>query len=124
MAELTDSSLLGRLRARFPESSGRSLRQWLAAARVRVDGAVVRDGRAPVGPELGHPIVGDRVHGSRRDPLRRLCLHATGLGFVHPATGTPVRFDSPPPAWGKTPASSSPRRVVDPGTFRSPSTRP
>jgi len=47
--------------------------------------------------ELGHPIVGDREHGSRRSPIRRLCLHATRLGFVHPGTGEPVRFDSAPP---------------------------
>ena len=33
--------------------------------------------------ELGHPIVGDRAYGSRRDPLRRVCLHATRLGFTH-----------------------------------------
>jgi 23S rRNA pseudouridine1911/1915/1917 synthase len=46
---------------------------------------------------LGHPIVGDRAFGSRRDPLRRLCLHATRLGFVHPAGGHVV-FDSAPPA--------------------------
>lgn len=45
---------------------------------------------------LGHPVVGDRAHGARRDPLRRLCLHATRLGFVHP-DGTPRRFESPPP---------------------------
>jgi 23S rRNA pseudouridine1911/1915/1917 synthase len=48
--------------------------------------------------ELGHPVVGDRDHGSRRSPIRRLCLHATRLGFVHPGTGEPVRFDSGPPA--------------------------
>jgi 23S rRNA pseudouridine1911/1915/1917 synthase len=42
---------------------------------------------------LGHPVVGDRSHGSRRDPLRRLCLHATRLGFVHP-NGRRVAFDS------------------------------
>lgn len=45
---------------------------------------------------LGHPIVGDRAHGSRRDPLRRLGLHATRLGFVHPGGGRVV-FESPPP---------------------------
>src|SRR5262249_37733667 len=33
---------------------------------------------------LGHPIVGDRAYGSRHDPLRRVCLHATRLGFDHP----------------------------------------
>jgi 23S rRNA pseudouridine1911/1915/1917 synthase len=45
---------------------------------------------------LGHPIVGDRAHGSRRDPLGRVCLHATRLGFVHPS-GRRVVFESPPP---------------------------
>jgi 23S rRNA pseudouridine1911/1915/1917 synthase len=33
--------------------------------------------------ELGHPIVGDRASGARHDPVRRLCLHATRLGFTH-----------------------------------------
>jgi 23S rRNA pseudouridine1911/1915/1917 synthase len=45
---------------------------------------------------LGHPIVGDEAYGSRRDPLRRLCLHATRLSFVHP-DGRRVTFESPPP---------------------------
>jgi 23S rRNA pseudouridine1911/1915/1917 synthase len=44
---------------------------------------------------LGHPIVGDTEHGGRR--AGRLRLHATRLGFVHPATNRHVRFDSPPP---------------------------
>ena len=47
--------------------------------------------------KLGHPVVGDGRHGARRDPLRRLCLHATRLGFRHPDTGAPVQFDSVPP---------------------------
>ena len=47
---------------------------------------------------LGHPIAGDTLHGSTRNPLRRLCLHATRLGFVHPSTGAAMRFESPPPA--------------------------
>ena len=46
---------------------------------------------------IGHPVVGDTTHGSRRDPLGRVCLHASVLGFVHPATREPVRFESPPP---------------------------
>ena len=45
---------------------------------------------------MGHPVVGDRDHGSRRDPLRRVCLHATRLGLLHPR-GHRVTFDSPPP---------------------------
>mgnify|MGYP001592971073 FL=1 len=44
----------------------------------------------------GHPIVGDRVYGSRLDPLRRVCLHATRLAFVHPRGGR-VAFESPMP---------------------------
>ena len=49
---------------------------------------------------IGHPIVGDREHGGPSGPFRRLCLHAKRLGFVHPTTGTPMRFDSAAPeAW-------------------------
>ena len=47
--------------------------------------------------ELGHPIVGDARHGGTRDPIRRLCLHASALGFVHPETRAPLRFRSPAP---------------------------
>ena len=49
---------------------------------------------------IGHPIVGDREHGGPSGPFRRLCLHAKRLGFVHPTTGKPMRFDSAAPeAW-------------------------
>jgi len=49
---------------------------------------------------IGHPIVGDREHGGPSGPFRRLCLHAKRLGFVHPITGKPIRFDSAAPeAW-------------------------
>ena len=49
---------------------------------------------------IGHPIVGDREHGGPSGPFRRLCLHARRLGFVHPTTGKPMRFDSAAPeAW-------------------------
>ncbi|OQY68070.1 MAG: hypothetical protein B6D46_04185 [Polyangiaceae bacterium UTPRO1] len=47
---------------------------------------------------LGHPVVGDRTYQAATDPVRRLCLHATALGFVHPDTGKPVRYESPVPA--------------------------
>jgi RluA family pseudouridine synthase len=53
---------------------------------------------------VGHPIAGDREYGCRADPLRRLALHATRLGFVHPRGGR-VTFESPPPpAFGRLPA--------------------
>jgi 23S rRNA pseudouridine1911/1915/1917 synthase len=48
--------------------------------------------------EIGHPIVGDPIHGSRRNPLGRLGLHATRLQLVHPASGARVVFHSPVPA--------------------------
>jgi 23S rRNA pseudouridine1911/1915/1917 synthase len=54
--------------------------------------------------ELGHPIVGDLVYGSRSNPLRRLCLHATRLAFRHPGRGDRVEFASPaPPAFRRLP---------------------
>jgi len=59
---------------------------------------------------LGHPIVGDRAYGSRRDPLGRVCLHATRLGFVHP-DGRRVVFESPPPSRFRLPRVGRPRRA-------------
>jgi 23S rRNA pseudouridine1911/1915/1917 synthase len=51
--------------------------------------------------ELGHPIVGDRAYGAGHDPARRVCLHATRLGFTHPR-GDTVTFESPaPPAFAR-----------------------
>ncbi len=47
---------------------------------------------------LGHPVVGDRTYHAATDPIRRLCLHATTLAFVHPGTGARVRYESPVPA--------------------------
>lgn len=37
--------------------------------------------------ELGFPLAGDADHGAQTDPLNRLCLHATKLGFDHPTSG-------------------------------------
>jgi 23S rRNA pseudouridine1911/1915/1917 synthase len=58
--------------------------------------------------EIGHPVAGDLEaartagvragrFGGRARGRRRLLLHAMRLSFVHPATGAPVRFESPPP---------------------------
>jgi 23S rRNA pseudouridine1911/1915/1917 synthase len=46
---------------------------------------------------IGHPVVGDAVYGGRRASLAldRPFLHAGGLGFDHPVTGTPLAFDEP-----------------------------
>ncbi len=45
---------------------------------------------------IGHPVVGDKIYGGIRDPLRasRLFLHAEELAFSHPITGESQRFES------------------------------
>lgn len=36
---------------------------------------------------INHSIVGDKKYGNKKtDPLRRLCLHANYLSFIHPVT--------------------------------------
>jgi 23S rRNA pseudouridine1911/1915/1917 synthase len=47
----------------------------------------------------GHPVLGDPRYGRSRShhdrwPDSRIALHALSLGFVHPATGKPMRFES------------------------------
>jgi 23S rRNA pseudouridine1911/1915/1917 synthase len=50
----------------------------------------------------GHPVLGDPRYGRHKTmherwPKNRLALHAISLGFEHPATGQPMRFESPLP---------------------------
>ena len=56
--------------------------------------------------DAGFPLLGDPLYGRRaRDPqvravaeaLGRQALHAEVLGFAHPITGQPLRFESEPP---------------------------
>ena len=61
---------------------------------------------------IGHPVVGDKVYGGRREKTltvhgRRLTvgvkaerqlLHAWKLGFFHPKTNEWMEFDAPLPA--------------------------
>lgn len=44
----------------------------------------------------GHPVLGDPVYGRGRYPhgLSRQFLHAHRLGFIHPATGEEMQFES------------------------------
>lgn len=48
---------------------------------------------------IGHPIVGDRVYGFRKQrlPLPRQFLHAARIAFTLPGSGQPVEFTSPLP---------------------------
>jgi 23S rRNA pseudouridine1911/1915/1917 synthase len=52
--------------------------------------------------EAGHPIVGERVYIRRHEgeliTAPRPMLHAAELGFVHPARGDTMKFESPLPA--------------------------
>lgn len=53
--------------------------------------------------EAGHPVLGDERYrpdqsAHRRWPHARLALHARLLGFTHPATHQPLRFEAPLPA--------------------------
>ena len=45
---------------------------------------------------IGHPVAGDPVYGPKKciTSLNGQCLHARLLGFVHPATGEYMEFDS------------------------------
>ena len=51
---------------------------------------------------LGHPVVGDKLYGSKM-AAGRMCLHALKLGFFHPVTEKwiefedPITFPAPPP---------------------------
>lgn len=47
--------------------------------------------------EQGYPIVGDKKYGATTDPIKRLCLHAASLAFIHPVTGKSMNFSSPIP---------------------------
>jgi 23S rRNA pseudouridine1911/1915/1917 synthase len=51
---------------------------------------------------IGHPVLGDRQHGGELERHfeprpARLMLHARVLGFVHPHTKQPVRFEASAP---------------------------
>nr|WP_132746175.1 RluA family pseudouridine synthase [Scopulibacillus darangshiensis] len=44
--------------------------------------------------DLGHPIVGDKKYGSKKNVIGRLGLHAQVLAFKHPITGKHLRFET------------------------------
>jgi len=46
---------------------------------------------------IGHPIVGDSLHGAETNPFSRICLHATSLEFLHPETDEPMRVEAKHP---------------------------
>lgn len=105
----------GTLRSRLREDAGRRVREakrpedgreaitrYRVLARgtqtTRVELRLTTGRRGQIRAQLaamGHPIVGDAAYGSTRDPLRRMCLHATRLGFID--DGEARVFESPVP---------------------------
>jgi len=52
---------------------------------------------------MGHPVTGDAKYGAKRNPMKRLGLHAAELTFVHPVTRQTHSFKTAvPPAFIKT----------------------
>ena len=48
--------------------------------------------------EAGHPVIADRVYGTASPDIARLALHATELGFAHPATQALLHWTTPMPS--------------------------
>lgn len=47
--------------------------------------------------EAGFPVAGDEKYGATSNPIKRLCLHAHLLDFIHPITKKEMHFTSPIP---------------------------
>lgn len=64
--------------------------------------------------ERGHPVAGDRRYGAPADPIKRLALHASELGFRHPGTGQSMRYiaDAPAPFYLAVGATPPPPRAA------------
>ncbi|HYB69600.1 MAG TPA: RluA family pseudouridine synthase [Candidatus Bathyarchaeia archaeon] len=78
-------TLLERLRARYPEASGRSFKQWLAAGRVEVNGRPCRDGRLVLGSADTVAIAVRRPAARFPAPLTLIHEDETLLVFVKPS---------------------------------------
>jgi len=44
--------------------------------------------------DIGHSIVGDKKYGGTKNPIRRMCLHATYLSFKHPKTNKLIEINN------------------------------
>jgi 23S rRNA pseudouridine1911/1915/1917 synthase len=47
---------------------------------------------------IGHPVAGDAKYDAKTNPLKRVCLHAATLQFVHPKSGKMMKFEVPVPS--------------------------
>ena len=46
---------------------------------------------------IGHPIIGDKKYGSTKNPLRRICLHASKLVLTNPMNKQTYTFEAKTP---------------------------
>ena len=44
--------------------------------------------------DINHSIVGDKKYGIKHNPLKRLCLHAYSIEFIHPITNELIKLES------------------------------
>lgn len=47
---------------------------------------------------INHPIIGDKKYGATKNPLRRMCLHASVLEIIHPITKKKLEFVAKTPS--------------------------
>ena len=47
--------------------------------------------------DMGNAIVGDKKYGAKQNPIRRLCLHANVLEFIHPLKKKKMYFETDVP---------------------------
>lgn len=43
--------------------------------------------------EIGNSIVGDKKYGIKKDPIKRMALHANYISFIHPITNQKIEID-------------------------------
>jgi len=64
---------------------------------------------------IGHRVVGDVEHGSTRDDVRQVALHAEEIRFRHPGTGLTEKYRCPPPAsFYRAVGAEPPAHAVEP----------
>lgn len=95
--QVTSRGTLGDLEESLAESSAEAS---MAISRVELTPRTGRSHQLRVHLlSLGHAILGDDLYAppSICGATKRLCLHATRLGLVHPESAAPLVFTSPPP---------------------------
>lgn len=89
-------------RGKLAQTAYRVLRETKDYSLLEVDLLTGRKNQIRVHlADLGHPIVGDKKYGKGKGEgaKARLALHARSISFYHPASGKPLTFVAPVPAY-------------------------